>query len=95
MPCCGGVLPKAIRGPLAIFTSATPGRSTTFAFAKPRIGRTLAILADADEYMAQSEALIAALAPTQVMHVREHGHHGVMGNDAVKREAARFLTSPE
>jgi hypothetical protein len=45
--------------------------------------------------MAQSEALIAALAPTQVMHVREHGHHGVMGNDAVKREAARFLTSPE
>jgi pimeloyl-ACP methyl ester carboxylesterase len=54
----------------------------------------LVIVAEGDEYMTQSEALLAALAPTQAMHLRDHGHHGVMGDDAVKQEVIRFLTSP-
>jgi hypothetical protein len=48
----------------------------------------------ADEYMPRSEALLGAPAPTQVMHLREHGHHGVMQDDAVQPEVIRFLTSP-
>jgi pimeloyl-ACP methyl ester carboxylesterase len=55
----------------------------------------LVIVAEADEYMRGSEAVLAALAPTQVMHLREHGHHGVMGDDAVQQEVIRFLTSPD
>jgi pimeloyl-ACP methyl ester carboxylesterase len=59
----------------------------------PLVVPALVIVAAADEYMPRSDALLAALAPTQVLHLREHGHHGVMAHELVQQEVIRFLTS--
>lgn len=80
---CGALLPFLQQG-------GWPGGLTDVS---PLKVPALVIVAEADEYMPESEALLAALAPTQVMHLREHGHHGVMQVDAVKQEIVRFLTS--
>lgn len=53
----------------------------------------LMIVADADEYMPRSDALIASLAPTQVMHLPARGHHEVLPDKSIMREVARFLTA--
>jgi pimeloyl-ACP methyl ester carboxylesterase len=82
---CGALLPFLQQG-------GWPGGLTDVS---PLKVPALLIVAEADEYMHQSEALLAALTPTQVMHLREHGHHGVMGDEAVQQEVIRFLTSPD
>jgi hypothetical protein len=53
------------------------------------------LLAEADEYLPRSDALLASLVPTQVMHRPAWGHYEVMQDDSVKQAVIRFLTSPD
>jgi pimeloyl-ACP methyl ester carboxylesterase len=52
---------------------------------------SLVIVAEADEYMAKTDALLAALRPTQILRLRGKGHHQVMGDDDAKRAVVAFL----
>lgn len=55
---------------------------------------TLVIVAEADEYMSETDVLLSAIRPTQVLRLHGKGHHQVMGDDEVKQETIGFLRSP-
>lgn len=51
----------------------------------------LVIAADADEYMRETDALLAVLRPTRILRLQGKGHHEVVDDDAVKQSAVAFL----
>lgn len=51
---------------------------------------TLLVLASRDEYMQPAEAIVERLRPTRVLNV-DAGHHDVLLQPAVQREAVLFL----
>jgi pimeloyl-ACP methyl ester carboxylesterase len=54
---------------------------------------SLVIVAEDDEYMAATDALLTRLKPTQILRLHGKGHHQVMRDDEVKQSALVFLRS--
>jgi pimeloyl-ACP methyl ester carboxylesterase len=54
---------------------------------------SLVIVAEDDEYMAATDALLTRLDPTPILQLYGKGHHQVMRDDEVKQSALAFLRS--
>jgi hypothetical protein len=52
---------------------------------------TLVVVADGDEYMAEADAVLAWLEPTEVIRLEGKGHYDVLEDATVQREASGFL----
>jgi pimeloyl-ACP methyl ester carboxylesterase len=57
----------------------------------PITAEVMLVVAEAEEYMRETEELLRWLAPSQLMRVPAKGHHEVLSDGVVKEEAIRFL----